>query len=69
MKNGTAPKYLSNWELNRMEENVVRVVNLKTWFTDRALRYPHNGHVVYDRPENIPAYVKKAVNQMFANGS
>ena len=53
-----------SWANDRHTEQ--RVERWRTGFIDYALRYPHNGNVVYDYPEMIPTYIKKKVRTFFA---
>ena len=60
-------RIIKNWKLIK-EPGVkfnMKIENLKTGFCDYPLMY-QDGWIVYDRPENVPAYVKKAVKQLFA---
>lgn len=59
------PYMVGNWVLTHESRRTVKVVNLKTWVTDYPVQYL-DGEIGYDRPEAIPAYIKRKVEDLFA---
>lgn len=53
----------TGWTVRLDSQSTATVAN-RYGLTDHALRYPHNGVVVYDFPERIPKYVRRAVARL-----
>lgn len=60
---GTVHKY-RNWVMVRESHRTIKLWNVKTWVIDWPVLYL-DGAVGYDRPEIIPATVKKLVANLF----
>ena len=52
-----------NWTAEIWQGEKVRITN--GLIVDYPIQYKHNGHIVYDRPEDIPKYAKKLVLKAF----
>ena len=51
-----------NWTAEIWEGGKVRITNGNV--IDYPVQY-HNGHIVYDRPEDVPKYAKRLVVEAF----
>lgn len=57
-------KVVRNWKLCRTRPNMLWAEQVNGFHSYSAIRYPHNGLVVWDYPERVPQYVKDAAGRM-----
>lgn len=56
----------AGWTIRRTGPRTAQAANRYGW-NDNALRYD-DGWIVYDHPERVPLYVRRAVARLFAEG-
>lgn len=56
-------QWVLTWAANR--KHSIEIASRTQPILEFAMRYPHNGKIVYDYPEQIPEYIKEKVRIAF----